>query len=205
MVWLPYQRNQLLIAEVERLGGETKSEVVRPVWIPDAVDDEYLELFRRVRIIDLCHTSVDDAGLEHVRGAISIANLEELQLDGAQISNAGLEQIQDLKNLSVLWLDAPLVSDAGLEHIGTLSNLETLSLNMTQVSDAGLQHLRGLSSLKKLSLENTKIGDQGLEHLRGLSDLEFLFLRKTNVTRTGVKKLQKALPGSRIVWKAPPK
>lgn len=204
-VWAPYQREQQLIAEFERLSGETETEVVRPVWIPGAVDDEYLELFKRVRIIDLCNTAVDDAGLERLREAISVANLKELRLDDVQISDAGLKQIQDLKNLSVLWLDVPQISDTGLGHIGKMSHLKALSLNNTGISDAGLQHLRGLRNLETLSLNDTKISDQGLEHLRGLSDLELLFVRKSDVTRAGVEKLQKALPGCRIVWETSPK
>ena len=42
MVWVPYHREQQIIAGIERLGGKTKPEIVRPFWIPNTVDDEYL-------------------------------------------------------------------------------------------------------------------------------------------------------------------
>ncbi len=48
MVWLPYHRNQRAMAEIEKLGGMTESEIVRPFWIPDAIDDEYLSVFERI-------------------------------------------------------------------------------------------------------------------------------------------------------------
>ncbi|QDT48114.1 hypothetical protein Pan258_21540 [Symmachiella dynata] len=37
IVWLPYHREQQIIAEVEKLGGQTFPMIFRPSWIPDAV------------------------------------------------------------------------------------------------------------------------------------------------------------------------
>ncbi len=71
MVWLPYHHNQTVIAEVERLGGYTESEIVRPAWISDAVDDEYLGVFARVFRVILDDTQINDAGLEHLHGPTS--------------------------------------------------------------------------------------------------------------------------------------
>ncbi len=35
-IWLTFHQQQLAIADIERLGGTTVSEVVRPGWISDA-------------------------------------------------------------------------------------------------------------------------------------------------------------------------
>ncbi len=139
MVWWPYHREQQVIAEIERLGGKTESEIVRPAWIPDAVDDEYLGVFARVFRVILDDTQINDAGLEHLHGPT---------------------------NLTVLSLSNTQVSDAGFEHIQGLTKLELLSLDNTQISDAGLEHLRGLTNPTYLNLSNTRVTQVGIERLK---------------------------------------
>ena len=117
MVWWPYYHEQRVIAEIERLGGETRTTVVRPFWIPEAVDDEYLKVFQRVYVVNLNDTQVTDAGLEHLRG---------------------------LTNLVWLWLNNTPVTDAGLEHLRGLTNLQWLRLDNTPVTDAGVKKLQKL-------------------------------------------------------------
>ncbi len=176
MVWLPYHQEQRAIAEIERHGGQFLSAVIRPAWIPSAVDVEYLEVFERVTEIYLYDTTVSNLGLEHLRG---MTNLLGLALDNTQ------------------------VGDGGLEHLRGLTNLEFLSLNDTQISNAGLEHLRGLTNLKFLILDNTQISGAGLSHLRGLANLRELSLHNTQVTRAGIEELQKALPDCEIYWTPP--
>ncbi len=163
MVWLPYHREQTAIAEVEKLGGDTELEIVRPFWIPDAVDDEYLEFFERGNVVFLSDTQVRDAGLKHLRG---LTKLEYLHLDNTQVSDAGLEHLRGLTDLENLDLGNTQVSDAGLKHLRGLTKLEYLHLANTQVSDAGLEHLRSLTNLESLDFGNTQVSDAGLEHLR---------------------------------------
>ncbi|QDU44664.1 Leucine Rich repeats (2 copies) [Symmachiella dynata] len=139
MVWLPYHRNQTVIAEVRMLGGETQSQIIRPFWIPDAVDDEYLGAFERVLTVDLAGTQVSDAGLKHLQG---------------------------LTKLYVLSLGTTHVSDVELEHFRELTNLYDLRLSNTQVSDAGLEHLQGLTNLEVLDLDNTRVTQAGIDKLQ---------------------------------------
>ena len=117
MVWLPFHREQQVIAEIERLDGRVRLRVVRPFWIPEAVDDEYLKVFQRVYVVNLNDTQVTDAGLEHLRG---------------------------LTNLVWLWLNNTPVTDAGLEHLRGLTNLQWLRLDNTPVTDAGVKKLQKL-------------------------------------------------------------
>ncbi len=138
MVWLPYQREQRVIAEIERLGGITQSEIVRPLCIPNAVDDKFMEVFERISMVILADTDVRDSELKILHRS---------------------------SNLQILLLDNTQVSDAGLEHLRELTKLEWLSLSNTQVSDSGLEHLQGLSNLKELWVDNTPVTKEGIENL----------------------------------------
>lgn len=91
------------------------------------------------------------------------------------------------------------VTDQALERVKALSPILELYLNNTAVTDAGLAHLTHLKHLQRLYLNGTTVTDAGLIYLTGLSDLEILTLQDTKVTPTGVQKLQKALPGVKIL------
>ena len=170
-VWLPYHREQQVIAEVERLGGETTTRVFRPSWIPDAADDRYLWVFRRVSKVNLSNT---------------------------QISDASLAQLSSLTMLQGISLEGTRVNGASLVHLQELTSLVGLSLRNSQVSDSDLDQVGGLTNLVALSLENTQVSDAGLEHLRGLTNLDGLFPNGTHVPEGGIENLHKALPGCYI-------
>ncbi len=199
-VWLPYHREQQLIAEVERLGGEATTGTVRPLWYPEAADAGGFWLFEKVRNLDLRNTGVSDDGLANLRG---LTNLRMLFVDGTQISDVGLEHLRESTDVWGLSLAQTLVTDKGLEHLTGLTNLELLLLDGTLVSDAGLEQLQGMNNLGQLSLDDTQVTDAGVEHLRGLINLRILMLRNTQVTQAGIEKLHRALPDCRIEWTPP--
>jgi len=197
------------IAEIKKLGGKFTVDEKSPG--------------RPVISVDLHHTKLTDAGLEHLKG---LRQLLILDLGGTKVTNAGLATIKGLTQLGALDLGATQVSDVGLEHLKGLTQLQFLLLGRTQVTDAGLQHLRGLTKLQQLDLrENqvtdvgvghlkgltklqwlnlwgTQVSDEGLEHLKGLTELQWLNLGRTQATDAGMKGLQKALPNCviRALW-----
>jgi Leucine-rich repeat (LRR) protein len=68
--------------------------------------------------------------------------VEEVDLTGTQVTDAGLAHLQGLTGLQGLWLINTQVTDAGLAHLQGLTGLQVLSLDNTQVTDAGLAKLR---------------------------------------------------------------
>jgi uncharacterized membrane protein len=183
-VWLPYQREQVAVLEIERLGWTTSTrwdgpEWMRsgPGWIQEIIEFGWLSWFNRVYRVRLPETAT---------------------------SNQGLKHLSDLSNLESLYLDNARVSDDGLKYLSNLSNLHNLSLTNTQVSDEGLKHLTGLTELECLYIENTQISDEGLKHLIGLTNLISLYLDNTQVTEEGIKELQyeiqKEVPHFRISY-----
>ncbi|QDT48113.1 Leucine Rich repeats (2 copies) [Symmachiella dynata] len=139
MVWLPYHRNQVAIAEVERHGGRAYSEIVRPAWIPDAVDDGRLWVFERVIRVDLAVTQFSDEGLGYLQG---LTNLNHLDLFDTQVTDAGLKHLRGQTNLQFLDLTSTHVSDLGLRHLQKLLSLESLLIGQTQVTQAGIDELQ---------------------------------------------------------------
>ena len=76
--------------------------------------------------LDLCATSVTDAGLEHLKG---------------------------LTNLRVLGLGQTRVTDGGLEHLKVLTSLRTLDLSGARVTVAGVQELKAALPNCKIKIE----------------------------------------------------
>jgi hypothetical protein len=77
-----------------------------------------------------------------------------------------LEPLDALSGLRYLTLNRANVTDAGMVHLGNLRKLEHLLLSGTRITDAGLVHLHGLKNLKHVNVTNTGVTDQGVADLR---------------------------------------
>ncbi len=95
-----------------------------------------------------------------------VANLQELDLAGAQFADADLAQLAGLVNLRVFHLEKTPTTDAMLAHLKGLKNLTYLNLYGTQITDAGLPQLNGLANLKSLYVFETKVTDAGIAALK---------------------------------------
>ncbi len=115
MVWWPYHQNQTAMAEVERLGGRAKTEIIRPAWIPKTVDIGHLDVFQRVTWVNL-----------------------SVELIGTPIGDTNLKPLQGLSEIRDIDLTRSLVSDTGVGYLRESVNLEVLNLNSTQVGDTRL-------------------------------------------------------------------
>ena len=71
-----------------------------------------------------------------------LEKVEELNLSGTQISDAGLKELAELKNLNVLYLHANPITDEGLKELAKLERLILLQLNYTKVTKAGIMELK---------------------------------------------------------------
>lgn len=161
-VWMPYQREQRIAREIESLGGKVEFKYCGPNWISQSIRDRTL-FFERIWSIDLRGRTLS-SNLHSELG--SLTNLEFLNLNYTQVTDAGLERVKGLNKLTSVGLVSTQVTDAGLEHLNGLTRLETLGLLDTQVTDAGLEHLKGLTSLRVLWLHNTQVTAEGRAMLR---------------------------------------
>lgn len=123
----------------------------------------------------------------------------DFHLRGRSLTDDQLARVAGLSAVSSLNLKRTRISSAGLAHLEAMKSLQVLHLEQTAIDDQGMQYLAGLKNLEYLNLFGTKITDQGLTHVSGLSKLQRLYVWQTAVTDDGVVKLEKALPGLRVV------
>ena len=150
----------------------------------NAVD---LSLLNRTLImLNLGHTDVTDADLEHLK---ELTALKWLNLEDTRITDNGLQHLNGLTGLNGLQLKDTSITDAGLERLRGLTSLEDLGLCHTEVTDGGLVHLSSFPALTMLDLKGTAITDAGLEYLKSLTTLRVLMLERAEITNAGLRHL----------------
>ena len=159
-----------------------RGEPFVPRWLVDRMGVDY---FGHVVVVWLAQGG-SVADLLHVG---HLSQIEQLDLNGSFVTDAGLVHLRGLTNLSSLGLHSTQVTDAGLAHLERLTRLSSLYLGDTRVTDAGLVHLEGLTGLTFLNLGGTQVTDAGLAHLERLTGLTFLNLNLTQVTDAGLAHL----------------
>ena len=133
--------------------------------------------------INLQNCAVSDAGLEQL---CNLRHLIELILNHTPLTDAGLERLKCLSELKVLMFSNTSVTDGGLQSVERLQKLESLSMGGTRITDAGLKHLRALKNLQLLEMNWTHVTDAGLVELEALPQLEVLHIRGTRATDAGI-------------------
>jgi hypothetical protein len=113
-----------------------------------------------------------------------------LDLNGSDITNAGLSLLSRQSDLEGLHLRRTKISDAGILELANLPRLKELMLGGTGLTDEGLNALEWLTEMEVLYLWDTKITDEGLFYLRRMTRLRRLFLGKTGITGRGLRHLQ---------------
>ena len=106
----------------------------------------------------------------------SLTKLEELDLNGTSIGDAGVASLSSLTNLTFLDLGGTSIGDAGVAELTSLTKLEELNLHSTSIGDAGVASLSSLTKLEDLGLSNTSITD--VSPLLSLTNLQWLWLRR---------------------------
>lgn len=138
----------------------------------------HLSKLTKLRRLDL-DRRITDLGLRSISGLV---DLEELSLDGAQITAEGLVHLARLKNLRSLRLDGADIGDDGVERLAKLHRLEILRLRGCGLTDKAFSSLVRIKRLKYLDLASNELTDKGFEHLPKLAKLEGIDLRGTQVT-----------------------
>lgn len=170
-IWLPYHREQQIVAEIRNCGGKVRFEASKSDCLPMLIGGERMKVFDRVTEVWCSNSSISDA--------------EVLRFTG-------------LKELKCLGLSRTAVSDTSLVHLSAMTKLESLYLDKTRISDTGLTHLGSLTTLRKLSVADTMVTDDGLAQLNRLNNLEVLWLKHTGVSDAGCITFNVALPDCRI-------
>ena len=136
-----------------------------------------------------------DDDLVHVA---ALYDLQDLNLQGSNITDAGLPKLAGLKKLRTLYLSGTHVTDKGLRSVASLSGLEELTLAYCNIADNVISGLQQLPSLKLLNLNYTNVGDAGVDALCNMKSLTDLLIGDTSITTEGALRLKAALPDAQI-------
>lgn len=125
---------------------------------------------------------------------VSFPNLKKLVIRSHDVTDRGLECLQQLVQLQELTLNGCIKIYGSFGHfLQTLPALYTLNLDYCEhITDDGLEGLQRLAQLRSLSLKNcSKISDDGLAHLGHLAELRSLNLNKCDeITDVGMSHLK---------------
>jgi cellulose synthase/poly-beta-1,6-N-acetylglucosamine synthase-like glycosyltransferase/Leucine-rich repeat (LRR) protein len=136
----------------------------------------------KLRRLVLSATAANDEALKGVR---ILSKLQELELDGTNVTSGVLRHFEGLKQLKKLSLAGTQVTDTGFADIGKLTSLESLNLKRTKIHGEGLRCLASLTRLKELDLGDTQLDDSDLSQLGKMNALEALSLENTPITGAG--------------------
>ena len=147
---------------------------------------------RRIAALEQKREQLLAEGLVTVAGAQYSAATTAIYLDGRELGDKVLEELQQLYALNSLSL-----ANNGIEDISALSalgGLSTLDLSGNKVSD--LSPLSSLSGLRVLNLDGNPIED--LKPLYSLSNLSSLSIKGISLDQQQLEELSKALPNCAI-------
>ena len=140
-----YERESQVVAALNEKGCEVHVRCDAPVWLRILVGASHLGSFHRVVFV----STRNDDGTDGER------------TNPSQITDIELELIGQLHQLERLFLDGANISDSGVEHLHDLRKLLYVSFANTRLTDAGLRQIQALPSLVELDASGT----QGRERL----------------------------------------
>ncbi len=128
------------------------------------------------KILSYKGLALTDRGMKCIK---RFSNLEDLQLDGCQISDEGLVGLSDLPITHLSLADTD-ITDKGLETIAKMKKLQRLDLPGTKITSDGLFLLKN-PLLTSLDLAETQIDGKALLALSQMPLLTELRLGFTNI------------------------
>lgn len=170
--------------------GEADKISVRESTVTAADLAELSQGCDRLRVLEIDDCVADDAALA------VIGRLPQLRmlLLGAEVGDAGMQQLAAAERLATLNLPQGRFSDEGLREIAALPELQLLRFHSPHVTDEGLAHIAGMQSLRFLHLIDVPITDAGLPQLHGMTQLESFYLDGGDCSDAALGELLRALP-----------
>jgi Ran GTPase-activating protein (RanGAP) involved in mRNA processing and transport len=164
-------------------------------------------LFRRLKILDLAHSSLGDDGMKILAKASGLCNVQVLCAGDTGTGNQGVKALVTFGNtVNLRYLDLcrnPLGKEAGrmIASSPYLSNLETLNIGSADwppgdIVLTSLARSKGLDKLAELHLDYSGIRTAGIEALCKAGGLPQLALLGLEGNRIGDK-------GARVLLHAP--
>lgn len=177
----------LSYTQISCLKGFEKLINLQELFLHGCINLKESELVRIVGFKNLKELSLEDCSkIDHISLACigQLSSLESLNLTNTNITDEGLEEIENLINLKELNIArCNKITNKGMEFIGKLMNLEGLDLMACiNLTDESLPHIANLVNLNTLFLTDCeKLTSQGIKCLLCLKFLKNLFLSGYNL------------------------
>lgn len=159
-------QDQLVAPEPEAPRSPTEA-ALEPLQILEETSDDKAALGWLQRVLPARYGALT---------AQELAGLTELDLNGAQITDADLALLASLPNLRILGLRGTPITDAGLAHLSALP-LTSLDLRGTGVTAFGMAHLPA-ATLEALHVTDSQVAGTELYRLPRMPRLEVLKLNR---------------------------
>jgi len=149
---------------------------------------QYLPHFGDLQSLDVDRSNVSDAGLSKIR---SLTKLKAISAFTTAVKGNCFKEFRYLPELTSLTFDYCPIDQTNLAYLTALPHLKFLSLGKSDISDTNLKVLSACASLTKLKIcGNPKITDRGLKYLLSMKHLTDIDLRETSVTMSGIEQLR---------------
>ncbi|MDF1744901.1 MAG: protein kinase [Gimesia sp.] len=140
--------------------------------------------------LNLNDSFIEDRALDAIKG---LTSLRRLDLHETGITDNGLSHIGALNNLTHLSLQINQnITDEGLQILNQLQNLESVNLARTKTSDKGLEFIQNNPKINWLNISESQVSDQSVIHLNNLRQLKKLFLKETKISKKGIEEIRQS-------------
>jgi hypothetical protein len=167
--------------------------------------------FQQGDVIQVGLTDCSKLGPEEFKAIGALAHLKTLTLYGrcAGLTDTTLPLLSGLKELETFGVDGAQITDAALEQFVAFTNLKALSFfhlsfRMPGFTGVGLGHLKGCPKLERLTVAGMSIGDEAFAAIAAITQLKDLSTWHTFQTEAGnheiakLPNLQKLSLGQRL-------
>lgn len=164
-----------------REAGITDSNQYKITPRAPMTDDEllYCNKLTGLQGLGLKNVNITDAGLDYIKDL----PLKHLNVDGTDVTGAGLKKMRCLKNL--IYLRACHIKGGSdiIKALAGSKNIQELSLTGSDLGDEDLKYLTTMPNLKTANLGyNMRISDKGLKYIAQLKNLQAISLDQTSIT-----------------------
>jgi Leucine-rich repeat (LRR) protein len=188
-----WNSEQLVVTQVERLGGSVKREplVAEESNLLDPDKREFVSDLRVLRQRNLNQPDTDARGTsQSVRFAPYFRFLKRLSLDASQATDDDLRAISRLETLQrVVLYDAAKITDKGLDFLAKLEDLVELEIYGCQATSQGIAALQALPHLKVLRISSLQLDNRAVEAASQLQQLDQLALIGGTIDNSPLEKL----------------
>ena len=129
--------------------------------------------------LGLKNCKVTDAGMEYIKDL----PLSDLNLDGTEVTSAGLKKLRNLHKL--VFLRACNLQDGGeiLKALAGSTRMTYLAVTATNLKDEDLKPLSTMPNLESVNLSyNPGITDKGLKYIEQMKNVKSIAIELTSVT-----------------------